>query len=155
MGGTKEPWLGATDWVQPWTQSSTLPTPVLGRRGIHEAGRPIRSHSRLMNIVRSGPVLDPHHDFTTGAPCVVPPACDAQGARTGRACTNTAVQWQDVENPNLLLHAHVCQEHRALSGTSADRQPNDSHSVLYRTLVHPLVFLLVGVIVVTKVLGLW
>ena len=61
----------------------------------------------------------------------------------------------EFENPNLLLHAHVCQEHRALSGTSADRQPNDSHSVLYRTLVHPLVFLLVGVIVVTKVLGLW
>ncbi len=109
----------------------------------------------MMNVVRSGPVREPHQDFTTGAPCVVPAACDAQGARTGRACPNTAVQWQDVENPNLLLHAHVCQEHMALRGTSADLQPSGSHSVLYRTLVHPLSFLLVGAIVVTKVLGIW
>ena len=109
----------------------------------------------MMDIVRSGPVHEPHQDFTTGAPCVVPPACDAQGARTGRACPNTAVKWQDVENPNLLLHAHVCQEHMALRGTSADLQPSASHSVLYRTLVHPLSFLLVGAIVVTKVLGIW
>lgn len=101
------------------------------------------SSTRVMNIVRSGPVHEPHRDFTTGAPCVVPPACDAQGARTGRPCTNAAVRWQDVENPNLLLHAHVCQEHMALRGTSADTRSDESHSVLYRT------------IVVTKVLGVW
>lgn len=108
-----------------------------------------------MNIVRSGSVNESHMDFTTGAPCVVPRSCDAQGAHTGRPCPNAAVQWQDIENPNLLLHAHVCQQHRALSATSADHKANESHSMLYRTLVHPLSFLVIGAIVVTKVLGIW
>src|SRR3954454_1183851 len=105
-----------------------------------------------MNIVRSGGVYEAHRDFTTGAPCAHPPACDAQGARTGVTCANAAVQWQDIENPNLLLHAHVCQQHKALQGTSADPGLNDSHSVLYRTVVHPLSFLFVGAVVVTKML---
>jgi len=110
-----------------------------------------------MNIVRSGSVSEPHFDFTTGQPCVVPPRCDAQGALTGKACPNQAVQWQDVENPNLLLHAHVCQEHRALKATTADKAGRDdaAHSWLYRTLVHPLVGLAILIVVATKMFGLW
>lgn len=116
-----------------------------------------------MNIVRMGSVREPHMDFTTGMPCVVPPRCDAQGAYSGKTCPNPVVQWQDIEDPNLHLHAHVCQQHRALKATTADmpsrRTPpnreDESHSVLYRTLVHPLVLLVIVVIMVTKVLGLW
>lgn len=110
-----------------------------------------------MNVVRSGLVDGPHLDFTTAQTCVVPPKCDAQGAHSGKPCPNPAVQWQDVENPNLLLHAHVCKDHRALKATTADAPPrgDDSHSVLYRTLVHPLVGLAVVVAIATKALGIW
>jgi hypothetical protein len=110
-----------------------------------------------MNIVRSGSVSEPHSDFTTGRPCVVPPRCDAQGAHSGKTCPNPAVQWQDVQNPNLLLHAHVCQEHRALKATTADKAGRDHevHSWLYRTFVHPLVGLAMLIVVATKIIGLW
>lgn len=116
----------------------------------------LRNDARV-NVVRSGSVNMPHVDFTTGQACVVTPRCDAQGAHSGKLCPNSAVKWQDVENPNLLLHAHVCKQHQALKTTTADLPPrgDESHSWLYRTLVHPLVAVVVLVVIAMKALGLW
>jgi hypothetical protein len=57
----------------------------------------------------------------------------------------------------MMLHAHVCKQHQSLKATTADLAPreDDSHSWFYRTLVHPLVGVVVVVVMATKALGLW
>lgn len=123
-----------------------------------------------METLRAGPIQVTHDDFTTGERCIVPPACDTHGAWSGATCPNVAVQWVDLSSPDLLLHAHLCKQHQKVAALTAAAPPptgqiftpsgwpirDESHSVLYRSLVHPLtVVVIVLVALAAKVLGWW